>query len=77
MGIRQKQKTDHWLERTVEESTGLWSRVINYRSELIPESKTVETLGKFLAEDRIRHETWGIVADYVRQVRSARCGETV
>ena len=64
-----KQKTDHWLERTVEESTGLWSRIINYRSELIPEMRTVETLGKFLTEDKIRHETWGIVADYVRRAR--------
>ena len=69
MAIGRKQRTDHWLERTVEESTGLWSRVINYRSELIPELRTVETLGKFLTEDRIRHESWGVVADFVRRAR--------
>lgn len=57
---RQKTTIDKWLERSVEESTGLYCHWTHRRMNLVPVegTPTVQTLGKFLNGDLLRWQTW-------------------
>ena len=57
---RQRTTTDKWVERSVEESTGLYCHWTHRRMNLVPVkgTPTVQTLGKFLNGDLLRWQTW-------------------
>ena len=58
--IRQKTSTDKWVERSVEDSTGLYCHWTHRRMNLVPVegTPTLQTLGKFLNNDLLRWQTW-------------------
>lgn len=40
-------------------ATGLWSRHAHYVTEIYPVGRTLQTMGRFMAGDIVRWETWG------------------
>ena len=57
---KQRITADKWVERSVEESTGLYCHWTHRRMNLVPVegTPTVQTLGKFLNGDLLRWQTW-------------------
>lgn len=55
-----KQTTNKWVERTIEQSTGLYCHWVNYSMPLtiVPNTPTLQTMGQFLNSDIHRWETW-------------------
>ena len=70
MAIRQKTSTDKWVERSIEDSTGLYCHWTHRRMNLVPVegTPTVQTLGKFLNSDLLRWQTW----EEMRQMIAAK-----
>lgn len=64
------EKTDKWVERCIEQSTGLYCHWMPRRLGLTPVAgtPTVETMGQFLNDDLLRWQTW----EEMRQMIAAK-----